>query len=175
MGSGLQRGRVGPSTRRVEDSPALFTDGRRGGERRLSGPRVQVGPSDLQRLGQGRGARWTPSESERDSGGEGAALPRQSRGGTTLGVSHECREDLKEKEGPSGARRLKREHTDDLENRSRWNNIHIRWALTGAEEDDIAQYVGSVFCQNLEDDMDKEVRMDSVHRVGPPDRPRLLS
>ncbi|KAJ1209248.1 hypothetical protein NDU88_004626, partial [Pleurodeles waltl] len=64
---------------------------------------------------------------------------------------------------------------EDLENRSRRQNIHIRGAPVGAEKEDIVDYVVDLFRSLLGADETQEVVLDRVHRVGraggPGDRP----
>ncbi|KAJ1091948.1 hypothetical protein NDU88_005062 [Pleurodeles waltl] len=59
-------------------------------------------------------------------------------------------------------------HEEDLENRSRHNNIRIRGAPIGAEEEDVALYVLSLFNQILGVYTAAPIQFERVHRVGPP-------
>lgn len=59
-------------------------------------------------------------------------------------------------------------HAEDLENRSRRNNIRIRAVPWKAEGEDLREYVGSLFQQILGEEETSVVQMDRVHRVGLP-------
>ncbi|KAJ1102070.1 hypothetical protein NDU88_007128 [Pleurodeles waltl] len=55
---------------------------------------------------------------------------------------------------------------EDLENRSRRQNIRIRGAPVGAEKEDIGAYVVDLFRSLLGPEETQEVVLDRVHRVG---------
>lgn len=58
-------------------------------------------------------------------------------------------------------------HTEDLENRSRRNNVRIRAVPTGAEDGDLVGYVQDLFCKILGSSSDSTIKIDRCHRVGP--------
>ncbi|KAJ1217652.1 hypothetical protein NDU88_005245 [Pleurodeles waltl] len=62
-------------------------------------------------------------------------------------------------------------HAEDLENWSRRNNIQIRGAPTGAEEEYVLADARAIFHQILGESLDREVCIDRVHRVRPPHVP----
>ncbi|KAJ1141786.1 hypothetical protein NDU88_008114 [Pleurodeles waltl] len=57
-------------------------------------------------------------------------------------------------------------HAEDLQNRLRRNNIHIRGVSTPTEGNDIGSYVKALFTQT-----EADVQLDRVHRVGLPRLP----
>ncbi|KAJ1172202.1 hypothetical protein NDU88_004050 [Pleurodeles waltl] len=59
-------------------------------------------------------------------------------------------------------------HTEDLENRTRLNNLRIRGTPHGAEDGDVESYVEALFAQVLDASDDKWIQLDRAHRVGLP-------
>ncbi|KAJ1169313.1 hypothetical protein NDU88_001206 [Pleurodeles waltl] len=62
-------------------------------------------------------------------------------------------------------------HAEDLENQSRRNNIRIRGAPTGAQEEDLLSFVQALFHQILREPTEREVCIYRVHRVRPSHAP----
>ncbi|KAJ1182351.1 hypothetical protein NDU88_007543 [Pleurodeles waltl] len=58
-------------------------------------------------------------------------------------------------------------HMEDLENRSRWNNIRIMGTPSDAEGTDLHEYVTALFQQVLGDPPETRIKLDRVHRVSP--------
>ncbi|KAJ1176552.1 hypothetical protein NDU88_001826 [Pleurodeles waltl] len=57
-------------------------------------------------------------------------------------------------------------HMEDLENRSRQNNICIRSIPTETKGTDLHEYVTVLFTQVLGDPPETGIKLDRVHRVG---------
>ncbi|KAJ1156262.1 hypothetical protein NDU88_008986 [Pleurodeles waltl] len=59
-------------------------------------------------------------------------------------------------------------HAEDLENRSQRNIVRIRGVPTQAEGSDLDGHVKAVFRHILGATEDIDIKLDRVHRVGPP-------